>query len=99
MNNNMIAKSFCTSNFHISEEGNQAENGTFFGRLKRNAEIIMHKAHEVPPEIAAVFFNVAFGDTFGNVFFLKDTQEVPLPPPMPPHVHIDFVALLVVAEV
>jgi hypothetical protein len=45
-------------------------------------------------------FNVAFGDTFGNVFVLKDTYEVPLPPPMPPHVHIVFVApLLVVVEV
>jgi hypothetical protein len=76
MNNHMTAESFCASNSHISKEGNQTENGTFFGGLTRNAEIMMHKAHEVPPAINAAVLNLAFGGTFGNVIILKGKFEV-----------------------
>lgn len=36
----------------------------------------MHRAHEVPPAITALVFNIAFGGTFGNVIVLKDIFEV-----------------------
>jgi hypothetical protein len=37
---------------------------------------MMHRAHEVPPAIMALVFNLALGGTFGNVIVLKDIFEV-----------------------